>query len=110
MNRSAAAVIAAVIGLLTVTTSSAFAETAWEHNHPRRDQVNDRLAVQSARINHEFREGELTRWQARRLHAEDRTIRAEERRMAFFHRGHISRGEQRLLNRQEDFVSRQIGR
>ncbi len=110
MNRSATAVIAAVIGILSVSITSASAETAWERSHPRRDQVNDRLAHQDARINHEFREGELTRWQARHLHAEDHTIRAEERRMAFFHHGRITRAEQARLNRQENFVSGQIGR
>lgn len=110
MNRSATAVIATVIGILSVSITSASAETVWERNHPRRDQVNDRLTHQNARINHEFREGELTRWQARRLHAEDRAIRAEERRMAFFHHGHITRAEQRRLDRQENFVSGQIGR
>jgi hypothetical protein len=110
MKRSATAVIAAIIGILGVSITSASAETAWERNHPRRDQINDRLAAQHARINHEFREGELTRWQARRLHAEDRAIRAEERRMAFFHHGHITRAEQRRLDRQENFVSGQIGR
>ncbi len=36
--------------------SAAFAETQWERNHPRRDQVNDRLANQNRRINHELKE------------------------------------------------------
>jgi hypothetical protein len=30
--------------------------------------------------------------------------------MAFFHHGHITRAEQRRLDRQENFVSGQIGR
>jgi hypothetical protein len=33
------------------------AETRWERNHPRRDQVNDRLENQNQRINQEYREG-----------------------------------------------------
>lgn len=36
--------------------SAAFAETQWERNHPRRDQVNDRLANQNRRINRELKE------------------------------------------------------
>ena len=51
-----------------VMAGSAFAETSWERNHPRRDQVNDRLENQSRRINREYREGEITRGQARALH------------------------------------------
>jgi hypothetical protein len=97
-------------GLLATGASSAFADTAWERSHPRRDQVNDRLENQSRRINREYREGEITRAQAHRLHQEDRRIRQEERDMASMNGGHITRGEQRVLNHQENWVSRQIGR
>jgi hypothetical protein len=110
MNRSAKTIIVAAIGILGLSATSAFAETSWERNHPRRDQVNDRLENQDRRINHEFREGELAPWQARRLHQEDHTIRHEERAMASFNHGHITRAEERALDQQENTVSRQIGR
>ncbi len=102
----------AMLGLAValVAGSSAMADGRWDRLHPRRDQVNDRLENQSRRNNREFREGELTRGQAFRLHWEDRLIRAEERSMARFDRGHITRAEQRALNQQENAVSRQIGR
>ena len=89
---------------------SAFAETSWERNHPRRDQVNDRLENQSRRINREYREGEITRGQARALHREDRPVRREERAMASLDGGHITRADKRVLNRQENAINRQIGR
>jgi hypothetical protein len=89
---------------------SAFAETSWERNHPRRDQVNDRLENQNRRINREYREGEISRGQARALHREDRQVRREERTMASLNGGHITRSEQRVLNQQENAISRQIGR
>jgi hypothetical protein len=93
-----------------VMAGSAFAETSWERNHPRRDQVNDRLANQSRRINQEYREGEISRDQARVLHREDRQVRREERTMASLDGGHITRTDQRALNQQENVISRQIGR
>ena len=93
-----------------VMAGSAFAETSWERNHPRRDQVNDRLANQSRRINQEYREGEISRGQARTLHREDRQVRREERTMASLDGGHITRADQRALNQQENVISRQIGR
>jgi hypothetical protein len=101
-----------VISLAVVgsAVSAAFAETQWERNHPRRDQVNDRLANQNRRINRELKEGEITKQQANQLHREDRTIRHEERAMAKFNGGHITKGEQKALNQQENAVSRQIGR
>jgi hypothetical protein len=97
-------------GALVTMVGGAYAETSWERNHPRRDQVNDRLANQNRRINQEYREGEITRGQAKALHREDHQIRQEERTMASLNGGHITRGEQRVLNQQENVVSRQIGR
>lgn len=85
-------------------------ETRWEHTHPWRDQVNDRLARQRRRIRHERREGELTAAQAQALHARDRTIRSEEQAMASQNGGHITRAEQQQLNQQENQISTQIGR
>ena len=104
------AIVAMGLAMAATSLTSAKAETQWERNHPRRDQVNDRLGNQNRRINQERREGEITRGQANRLHAEDRAIRHEERTMARFDHGHITRADQRALNQQENAVSRQIGR
>jgi hypothetical protein len=90
-------------------TSAAMAETRWERWHPRRDQVNDRLATQNARINDELREGGIGWRRAAALHREDRIIRREERFMARLNGGYITRAEQRALNQQLNGVSRQIG-
>ena len=86
------------------------AESNWDKNHPRRDQVNDRLRNQDKRINQERKEGEITKAQAQKLHKKDRQIRKEERIMASQNGGHITKQEQRTLNQQENAVSRQIGR
>src|SRR6516162_6164699 len=61
--------------LVGSSITAAFAETQWERNHPRRDQVNDRLSNQNRRINKELKEGEITKQQANQLHREDRAIR-----------------------------------
>ena len=82
----------------------------WSDNHPRRAEVNTRLARQSHRIAEERHEGELTARQARYLHAEDHGIRAQERFYASRDGGHITRGEQARLNHEENMTSRQIGR
>jgi hypothetical protein len=103
--------VALVAAFAAASAGSAMAaETAWEKAHPRRDQVNDRLAVQNHRINKEVREGEISKAQAAKLHKEDRQIRKEERLMAAQNNGHITKQEQRTLNQQENKVSRQIGR
>ena len=69
--------------------SAAFAQTQWERNHPRRYQVNDR---------------------PNQRHREDHAIRQEERDMAKINGGHITKGEQKVLNQEENAVSGQIGR
>jgi hypothetical protein len=104
--------IALTVGALlaSAAATSAFAETHWEKTHPRRDQVNDRLAHQNARIHQEVKEGELTKSQAAALHKDDRQIRGEERAMASQNGGHITKAEQKVLNQQENAVSKQIGK
>lgn len=96
------------------TAASAMAaddhDTAWQKQHPRREQVNHRLAHQNQRIRNEVKEGEITKSQAAALHKEDRQIRREERAMASQHGGHITKQEQRTLNQQENAVSAQIGK
>ena len=99
-----------VAAALLLVAVPAFADTRWERTHPRRDEVNDRLANQHARVNAGVREGQLTHGEARQIHREDHTIRAEERAMAAEHGGHITAREQTQLNRQENHVSRQIHR
>ena len=95
----------------TALTSGAVAqETQWDKDHPRRDQVNSRLANQNARIHNEVKDGQISKGQAAQLHSEDHSIRTEERAMASQNGGHITKTEQRALNQQENGVSKQIGK
>jgi len=78
--------------------------------HPRRKQVNSRLKNQDKRINKEEKSGEISKGQAHKLHKKDHTIRKEEKDMAKNDGGHISKGEQKDLNHQENKVSNEIGK
>jgi len=103
---------------LAGANSGAFAQAAapaagdgqWAKAHPRRAEVNGRLANQNRRINKEVHEGEISRGQAAQLHRQDHQIRQEERAMASTNGGHITKTEQKALNQQENQVSREIGR
>jgi hypothetical protein len=97
---------AALAGFATAS----LADTTWQKNHPRREQVNNRLARQNARIKKEVKEGELSKGQAAKLHKEDHQIRTEERLMASQNKGHITKQEQKTLNQQLNGVSAQIPR
>jgi hypothetical protein len=112
-------IFAAVVGSVAV---AGFAQTPpaagpqaaasganWKKSHPRRAEVNARLANQNRRIHDEVKEGDMSKAKAAKLHREDRQIRQEERDMAAQNGGHITKAEQRVLNQQENKVSKQIG-
>lgn len=105
-------VLIGMIGVMMAgaAVTSASAETPWQRHHPRRVEVNHRLANQNRRIHEERREGEITGAQAAQLHSEDRGIRNEERTMASHDGGHLTRADDRALNQQENAVSQQIPR
>jgi CRISPR/Cas system-associated endoribonuclease Cas2 len=107
---SKASVIAVTTVLVAGVAGSANAETQWQKNHPRREEVNARLKNQNKRINQGVNEGELTKAQASKLHREDNQIRQEERDMASQDGGHITKSEKKVLNQQENAVNKQIGK
>jgi hypothetical protein len=106
--RKVLTVTAVTLSLAGVTTT-VLADTQWQKNHPRREQVNNRLANQNQRIHNQVKAGDLTKAQAAKLHKDDRQIRKEERMMASQNGGHITKSEQKVLNQQENGVSNQIG-
>lgn len=109
LNRPILALAIAASAAASFSTG-ALAETQWQKDHPRRTEVNHRLANQDRRIHQEVKEGEITRGQAAGLHREDHAIRGEERAMASQNGSHITRTEKRALNQQENAVSAQIGK
>ena len=103
--------LTAIMGVFaTAATTSFAAETRFERNHPRREQVNNRLENQGDRIAKEVKEGGMGKAKAAHLRKEDRKIRQEERLMASQNGGHITKLEQQTLNQQENKVSAQIGK
>lgn len=78
--------------------------------HPRRAEVNHRLANQNNRINDKVSDGQMSKKEAGKLHQEDRQIRKEEKIMASQDHGHITKQEQKTLNQQENQVSKQIAK
>jgi hypothetical protein len=99
---------AAALVMLAGVVGTASAETTWQKNHPRRTQVNHRLHNQNRRIHNDVKNGTMTRGQAAAAHKEDHQVRQEERDMASQNGGHITKPEQRVLNKQENGISSQI--
>ena len=100
--------LAAVLAVFTAAAGTASADTTWQKNHPRREQVNHRLNNQDKRIHNDVKNGTLTKGQAASLHKDDHQVRQEERDMASQNGGHITKGDQKVLNQQENGISQQI--
>ncbi len=77
-------------------------------HHPRRTEVNHRLANQDKRIDKKVADGQMSKKEAGKLHHEDHQIRHEEKDMASQDNGHITKTDQKALNQQENHVSQQI--
>jgi hypothetical protein len=92
------------LGLVFGSLTSASAATP----HPRRAEVNHRLATENARINRDLSQGKITPRDARQLHGEVAGVRAQERFDASLDNGHITKSEQRSLNQNENAISKQI--
>ena len=101
--------VPALVLLTLGLSSAAFADPYYDAAHPRKAEVNDRLATQNARIHQAVRNGTMSRAEARDLHAQDRSIHREEHAMSRANGGAITPGEQASLNQQENAVSGQIG-
>lgn len=103
--------LAAIATASTLLAAPVFAQdTQWQKDHPRREQVNNRLANQNKRITKERKEGEITKAQAQSLRANDKTIRSEEKAMASQDGGHITKTDQKALNQQLNQNSQAIGK
>lgn len=101
----AAAALAFALGGMS---STARADDQWQADHPRRAQVNSRTANQNRRIRNGVKDGQLTHAQAAQLHEEHQAIRGQERSEAAKNGGHLTKGEQRQINHEENAESHQI--
>ena len=88
---------------------SAASAATWDQTHPRRAEVNGRLAMADLALAHFVVDAPILVGQAAALHQQDHRIRQEERLMASQNGGHITRSEQHVLNQQENQISREIG-
>jgi hypothetical protein len=96
------------VAFLGIANISMAQDGGFAKNHPRRAEVNQRLNNQDRRISHKFRNGDISRRQARHMYHRNHQIRREERRMAYRHNGHLSRRDDYRLNRQENRANRRI--
>ena len=76
--------------------------------HPRRNEVNARLANQRRRINQGVKNGRLTPAQAQQLRANDQAIKSQEKADLKANEGFLTKPEQKQLNQEENANSKLI--
>jgi hypothetical protein len=106
--RGIAVFLTTLILTSTVISHAARADDAWQKKHPRRAQVNGRLNNQQKRTDQGLANGSLKPGQAQKVQNQDAKIRRQERRDAAKNGGHITQGEQKQLNHEENGVSHEI--
>lgn len=78
--------------------------------HPRVNQVNGREANQQKRIGNGVANGTLTSKQATNLEKRETAVQNREQADMAKHNGHLTKAEQRGINRQQNRISRSIHR
>ena len=76
--------------------------------HPRRNEVNSRVANQRARINQGGKSGKLTTQQIQQLRANDKAIKQQEHAEVKANGGHLTKPERKQLNQEENANSKLI--
>jgi hypothetical protein len=99
---------AAAICCISLAASLATAQTV--PDHPRVNEVNQRLDNQQSRINQGLANGTMTNKEAARDEKHDANIAKRESVDEAKHNGHLTKGEQNRLNRSENRNSRRIYR
>jgi hypothetical protein len=107
MNVKFGATSAVALVLFCASIAPSYAQNNFQKNHPRRAQVLNRSNHQQNRINKNA--GHLG-GHYNQLSKEDRGIHRQEQRDARQNGGHITRGEQGQLNKEENHVNNQINR
>jgi hypothetical protein len=111
--------ILAVGGLMFIGSAAAQSNTSntsgagpgvVDPGHPRVNEVNRREAHQQKRIGNGIKNGTLTSKQATHLEKRETTVQNREKADMAKHDGHLTKAEQRGINRQQNRISRTIKR
>lgn len=94
----------------TTSNTSGAGPGVVDPGHPRVNQVNHREANQQKRIGNGVANGKLTSKQATHLEKRETAVQNREKADMAAHNGHLTKAEQRGINRQQNRISRSIKR
>jgi hypothetical protein len=109
--------ILAVGGLMLAGSASAQTSTTSgagpgvvDPGHPRVNEVNRREENQQQRIGNGIKSGQLTSRQAANLEKRETAVQNREQKDMAAHNGHLTKAEQKGINRQQDRISKSIAK
>lgn len=120
-NKISSSLVILAMGSLLMT-GSAIAQTSTSNpssgagpgvvdpGHPRVNQVNRREGRQQKRIANGINNGTLSPKQAANLEHREASVQNQEQKDMAAHNGHLTKAEQRQLNRRQNRISRSIYR
>jgi len=92
----------------TTTTTSGAGPGVVDPGHPRVNQVNRREARQQQRMGNGMKSGKLNSQQAANLEKRESSVQNREQKDMAAHDGHLTKAEQKGINRQQDRISKSI--
>jgi hypothetical protein len=95
-------------GSAAAQTNKAAGPGAVDPGHPRVKQVNRRQTRQQKRIAQGVKSGSLSPKETAHLEKREASVQHQEQRDMAKHNGHLTKAEQRQLNRRENRISRSI--
>jgi hypothetical protein len=107
--------VLAVGGLMIAGSASAQTSTTSgagpgvvDPGHPRVNQVNNREENQQQRIGNGIKSGKLNSQQASNLEKRETSVQNREKKDMSEHNGHLTKAEQKGINRQQNRISKSI--
>jgi hypothetical protein len=92
----------------TATTTSGAGPGVVDPGHPRVNQVNRREQNQQKRIGNGIKNGKLNSQQATNLEKRETSVQKREQKDMAQHNGHLTKAEQKGINRQQNRISKSI--
>ena len=92
----------------TASSTSGAGPGVVDPGHPRVNQVNRREAHQQKRIANGINSGKLSPQQTANLEKREASVERREQRDMAKHNGHLTKAEQRGINRQQNRISKSI--
>lgn len=93
---------------LAICASASIFAASWADVHPRRDQIDRRIDRQKNEVRKEVVSGQMSKPEAKEIMRDINAIKIQEKTMARTHKGHLSKREQHILNKQLNATQREI--